>query len=78
MILLLRKLRNQRGERKVSNQLIMSCIGKVCTISTGSFGSSYSKVKVLEVVDNWIRIESKGREDLINSDYIQHIKILNS
>lgn len=76
MILLLNKLRKQRGERKVSNQLIQSCIGKICTITTGSFGSSYNKVKIVEVIDNWIRIESKGKQDLINSDYVQCIKII--
>jgi len=70
------KLRKKRGERKVSNELIKSCIGKTCSISTGTLGSSYNKVKVIEVIDNWIRIDSKGRENLINSDYIQNIKIL--
>lgn len=71
-----RKLRNKRGERKVSNELIKSCIGKNCTISTGTLGSNYNKVKVIEVIDNWIKVESKGRENLINSDFIQNIKIL--
>ena len=69
-------LRKKRGERKVSNELIKRCVGKTCTISTGTLGSSYSKVKVIEVIDNWIIVESKGRENLINSDYIQNIKIL--
>ena len=70
------KIRKKRGVRKVSNELIKSCIGKTCSISTGTLGSSYNKVKVIEVIDNWIRIDSKGRENLINSDYIQNIKIL--
>ena len=71
-----RKLRKKRGERKVSNELIKSCVGKTCSISTGALGSSYNKVRVIEVIDNWIKVESKGRKNLINSDYIQNIKIL--
>lgn len=69
-------LRKKRGERKVSNELIQSCVGKTCTISTGTLGSSYTKVMVVEVKENWIKVKSKGRENLINSDYIQNIKIL--
>ncbi len=70
------KLRKKRGERKVSNELIKNCVGKTCTISTGSLGSYYNKVMIVEVIDNWIKVESKGIENLINSDYIQNIKIL--
>ncbi len=71
-----RKNRKQKGGIKMSNELIKNCVGKVCNISTGSMGSSFNKVKILEVVDNWIKVESKGKEDLINVDFIQNIKIL--
>lgn len=69
-------VKRKRGEKKVSNELIKNCIGKTCTISTGTLGSSYYKVKVIEVIDNWIKVDVKGKESLINSDYIQNIKIL--
>lgn len=60
----------------MSNELIKACIGKECLISTGSLGSSYNKVVIKEVVDNWVQIEKKGKIDLINIDYVQSIKIL--
>jgi len=75
-IFIARMMRKKRGESKVSNELIKSCVGKICTISTGSLGSAYHKVKVVEVVDKWIKIESKGSENLINSDYILDVKVL--
>ncbi len=45
-------------------------------MTTGSFGTSFSKVKVIEVVDNWVKIEDgKGQINLINTDYITNIKV---
>lgn len=60
----------------MSNALIEATVGHVCNISTGSFGTNYSKVKVLEVVDQWIKIDKKGKEELINAEYIQAIAIV--
>jgi len=71
-----RKYKKRRGAIKLSNELIKNCLGKECNISTGSLGSSFNKVKIVEVIDNWIKVESKGKEDLINVDFIQSIKIL--
>lgn len=72
-----RRLKKLRGENVMSNELIKSCIGKICTISTGSLGTSYSKVEIVEVVDNWIKVKGKGKSktDLVNIDFIQSIKI---
>ena len=71
------KLKKRRGDKVMSNELIKSCIGKTCTISTGSFGTSYSKVEILEVEDNWIKVQNKNKIDLVNSDFITNIKIHN-
>ena len=70
-----RKLKKRRGERVMSNELIKSCIGKICTISTGSLGASYNKVEIMEVADNWIKVQGKGKTDIVNIDFIQNIKI---
>ena len=73
----LKKIKKKRGLIKMSNELIKNYIGKKCTIAiSGGFGQTYSKVKIVEIIDNWIKVESKGKEDLINIDYIQSIKIL--
>lgn len=73
--LVVRKLKKRRGEKVMSNELIKSCIGKICSISTGSFGSSYSKVKIVEVADNWIKVQGKNNWDIVNIDFITNIKI---
>jgi len=72
-----RKLKKRRGEKVMSNELIKSCIGKICSISTGSFGTSYSKVEIVEVADNWIKIQGKSNSDIVNIDFITNIKIHN-
>ena len=69
------KQRKKRGV-KMSNYLIKSYIGRVCNISSGSFGPTFKHVEIVEVVDNWIKVEGKGKIDLINIDYIQNIKII--
>ena len=74
-IILSQRLRKRKGLKKMSNELIKSYIGKVCNITTGSLGPSFVKVTIVEVVDNWIKVESKGKTDLINADFIQNIKI---
>jgi len=71
------RMKRRKRRKVMANELIKSCIGKLCTITTGSLGSSYSKVVILEVVDNWIKVESKNKIDLINIDFIQNIKIHN-
>ena len=74
-ILFARLLKKRRGA-EMTNELVKRLIGRRCTISTGSMGSTFKKAKILNVVDNWISVEINGREDLINADYIQSIKVI--
>lgn len=60
----------------VANELIRSLIGKTCQISTGSLGEAFDKVKVVDVQENWIRVERKNKTRLINADYVTSVKIL--
>lgn len=75
-IKLIRQLKKRKGVKVMSNELIGDLVGKEVLITTGSLGSSYNKVTVVEVVDNWIKVEKKGKTDLINIDFVQGIKIL--
>lgn len=75
-ILMILNMKKRRSEIIMSNEMLMSCVNKLCNISTGSLGKTYSKVVVKEVIDNWVRVEKNGKIDLINSDYIQNIKFL--
>ena len=67
---------NQKRGKKMTNELIKSAIGNVCNISTGPWDTGFLKVKIVEVVDNWIKVEKKGKINLINIDHIQSIKLL--
>ncbi len=59
----------------MTNEVIVKYIGKVCLISTGSYGVNTSG-KILAVNENWIELETKkGAKELINADFIQSIKI---
>ena len=60
----------------MANELIRSLIGKTCQISTGSLGEAFDKVKVVDVQENWIRVERKNKTRLINADYVTSVKIL--
>ena len=68
--------RKRRGERKMDNELLKRYVGKVCNISMGAYGSSYNKARIGELVDNWMKVAMKGAENLINTEYIQAIRIL--
>lgn len=74
--LAMKVIKRKRGFVEMSNELIKSYVGKVCNISTGSLGPNFNKVRIIEVKDNWIKVEGKGKADLINTDFIQSIKIL--
>ncbi len=75
-IKLVRLIKKKRGVKVMSNELIDRLVGKEVLITTGSLGSSYNKVVVVEVVENWIKVEKKGKMDLINIDFVQGIKVL--
>ncbi len=61
----------------MSNDIVKECIGLICTINMGYTGSGFNKVRVKEVKDNWMKVESnKGTQELINIDYIQNIKVI--
>lgn len=68
--------KKKKGVIKMSNELVKNCIGKICTISTGSFGTVYNKAEVIRVVDNWMEVKVKNKKDLVNIDFVQSIKIL--
>ncbi|MBS4538778.1 hypothetical protein GOQ27_09900 [Clostridium sp. D2Q-11] len=56
------------------NEIINKYIGKQCEISTGTFGINVEG-KILEVNNNWIEIETKKGNELINAEFIQRIKV---
>ncbi len=69
-------IRKKKGrKRKMPEKLIKEFIGKTCTIIlfNNSFGT---EVKIIDVEDNWVKVEDKNVIRLINGDLIQNITLV--
>jgi len=69
------KIRKRKGVVKMTNELIKKYIGKKCQVSTGTFGTNV-KGTMIGVNENWLEVETKKGNELINAEFIQSIKIL--
>jgi len=72
----MRRKNKKKGGTKMSAELIKNYIGRECSITVGGLGTSFSKVKIVEIIDNWMKVEGKGKVDLVNIEFIQSIRIL--
>jgi hypothetical protein len=68
------RIKKRKGLIIMTNEVIKKYIGKTCKISTGSFGTNVAG-KIVDVNENWIEVETKKGNELINAEYIQSIKI---
>jgi hypothetical protein len=68
------KIRKRKDLMTMTNDIIKKYIGKNCKINTGTFGTTVIG-KIVEVKENWIEVETKKGNELINSDFVQSIKI---
>jgi len=68
------KTRKKKGGFKMTNELIKALIGKKCKISTGSYGASVNGI-IIEVNENWIEVETKKGLELVNTEFVQSLKI---
>ena len=71
------RIRKRKGVVKMTNELIKKYIGKNCQISSGSFNNSI-KGEIIDINENWLEVETKKGKELINAEYIQSIKIINT
>ena len=56
-------------------ELLKECMGKVCAIMM--FNESFGVTgKIVEVEDNWIKVEERNGVRLINGDMIRDIKMM--
>jgi hypothetical protein len=69
--------RRRKREVIMPNELIRSLVGKQCSFSTGPLGETFKGVKVVDVAENWIRVQDGKRERLINSDYVTSVRVVN-
>ena len=60
-------------ERNTANALVQKYKGKYCYISTGTLGEKIIG-KIVDVNENWIEVETKKGNAILNLDYIQNIK----
>ncbi len=71
-----RMITKKRRARKLNHELIKKYIGRVCKITTGSYGTTTSG-KILDVTENWIEIETRKGIELMNAEFVQNIKVVN-
>ncbi|HEY8892497.1 MAG TPA: hypothetical protein VIM70_19865 [Clostridium sp.] len=58
------------------NEVIKKCVGQCCRIlSTGSSGIVVVAGKIIDVIDNWIEVETKKCNVLVNAEFVQSIEI---
>lgn len=67
------KIRKRKGVVRMTNELISKYIGKKCLISTGTFGTNVKGI-IIAVSENWLEVETKKGNELINAEFIQSIK----
>jgi hypothetical protein len=72
-MLIIFKIMRKRRVLRMTNELLKKYIGKNCFVSTGSFGGNFIGV-ILEVNENWLEIETKKGNQIVNTEYIQSIK----
>ena len=68
------KIRKRKGVINMMNEVIQKYLGKTCKISSGSFGTNVTG-KLINVKGNWIEVETKKGNQLVNADFIQNIQI---
>jgi len=71
------KIRKRKGVVDMTNELVKKYIGKNCHINSGSLGTNV-KGMIIDVNENWLEVETKQGNQLINADFIQSIKIIYS
>lgn len=69
-----RKKHMTKEERAKMNEIIQRFIGKRCIISTIISESSSIVGTITESNDSWITVSYDDTEEIVNIDYIVHIK----
>lgn len=70
-----RKIKRKKGLLTMTNEMLKKYIGKYCTISTGSMGSTV-KGRILDVNENWVEVETNKGIQVVNAEFIMTLKIL--
>lgn len=73
--LMIKKKKNKKGAMIMTNTMLKKYIGKNCRISTGSFGTNVNGT-IIDINENWIELETSKKTELINTEFIQSIKII--
>ena len=69
-----RKNRKNTERKRVMNELLNSCIGKMCDIYI--YGELGTTARIVSVSDGWVAVEKKnGKKDMVNLDYISRISV---
>jgi len=70
-----RKIKKKAGMIIMTNEVIKKYVGKYCKISTGAFGTTIAG-RIIDTNENWIEIETRKGNQLINAEFVLSIKII--
>jgi len=73
--IMISRIKRIRGLNSMSNEFIGKYKGKRCKIVTGAMGNTVTG-EIVEVRENWIEVETRKGKELINTDFIQSIRII--
>lgn len=65
----------RKGLKDMTAEVIGRYVGKYCKITTGALGTTV-KGTIAGVQAQWIEIETSKGKELVNSDFVQSIRIL--
>ena len=67
-------VKKRKGRIVMTNELIGKYVGRDCYITTGTMGVSVTG-KIIEVRENWIEVQTRKGVEILNLDFIQHIRL---
>ncbi|MBO6307915.1 MAG: hypothetical protein J6N70_03550 [Oribacterium sp.] len=63
----------RKGKKVMNSEVVRRFIGKKCDVSTLTNGLECYHMTVVDVTDNWLILEEKGAEQVINLEYVSKI-----
>lgn len=69
------KIKKKRGLIRMASEMIGKYRGKRCKIVTGALGTTVTG-EIVEVKENWMEVQTRKGKELINTDFIQSVKII--
>jgi hypothetical protein len=72
----IRRKKLRKGETALNNDLLGRCAGRDCVFKIGGQYGHTVKGHVLSVRDNWVEMQTKKGNRLINADFVYYVEFV--